>query len=330
MDIVATLLILGSMIGFGICIIKLLVSAIRRKPLKKTVITLGVMVVLFFAGVFIMPINETTSLEDAVPTESNVTEVTIAITEPTATTSTEQEKETIPSATETVVATESNEETVPPTTVPETQPAPAGIRDETLAGHGLSDSGRSEPQYVGIIGYAVNWGKSYYDNEEYLSGNWNVPTYEKDKQFYNEVGTIAHKTEVLVLSQELEHEGYGRYSGYLTVEDTATKEQYIIAVYSFITKPYWTYDDLLEAVSVGHFVAEFNQVSDYYPVNKSNEKVELEDGTIVHVIGKTGTYGKNGPDNETNQIEAIVFKEWKYGYGGVSVFFNVDDLTLVY
>lgn len=344
MDIVATLLILGSMVGFGICVLKLVVNAIKRKPLKKAMIALGVMVVLFFVGVFIMPISETTSLDDAVPTESNATEsTTIAITEPTEAETLivegpieteaptiEQEDETVPPATEAVVVTEPTEEVVPPTTVPETQPVTIGVRDESLEGRGRSDSGRSEPQYVGIIGYAVNWGESYYDNEEYLSGNWTVPVYEKDKQFYNEVGTIAHKTEVLVLSQELEHEGWGRYSGYLTVEDTATKEQYIIDVSSFITKPYWTYDDLLNAVSVGHFIAEFNQVSDYYPVDKSSEKVELEDGIIVHVIRKTGTYGKNGPDDETNQIEAIVFKEWQYGYGGVSVFFNVDDLRLTY
>ena len=330
MDVVATLLVLISMVGFGVCVVKLLVNAIRRKPLKKPVITMGIMVVLFFVGVFIMPVSEPTTMDNVVPIESNTTEaVTIIATEPTAAT-TEQEQETAPSATEAVVVTEPTEETVPPTTAPETQPVTVGIRDESLEGHGNSDSGRSEPQYVGIIGYAVNWGKSHYDNEEYLIGNWTVSAYEKDKQFYNEIGTIAHKTEVLVLSQELEHEGYGRYSGYLTVEDTATKEQYIISVYSFITKPYWTYTDLLEAVSVGHFIAEFNQVSDYYPVNKSNDKVELEDGTIVHVIGKTGTYGKNGPDNDTNQIEAIVFKEWKYGYGGVSVFFNVEDLTLIY
>ena len=319
MDIIATLLVLGSMVGFGIGVFKLLVNAIKRKPLKKTVVALGFMVVLFFVGVFIMPTSENALLDMTAPTESDIAEATIATTEPIGT-----EADSVDEPSETEAPTEV------PATMPETQPVPAGVRDETLAGHGQSDSGRSEPQYVGIIGYAVNWGKSYYDNEEYLSGNWTVPTYEKDKQFYNEVGTIAHKTEVLVLSQELEHEGYGRYSGYLTVEDTATKEQYIIAVYSFMTKPYWTYDDLLMAVSGGHFIAEFNQVSDYYPVNKSNEKVELEDGTIVHVIGKTGTYGKNGPDDETNQIEAIVFKKWKYGYGGVSVFFNVDDLTLVY
>lgn len=331
MDIVATLLILISMAGFGVCVVKLLFNAIRRKPMKKTMIALGIMVVLFFAGVFIMPISENTPMDDSVPTESNITELaTIAITEPTSEPSTEQEKETIHSVTETVVAIESTEETVPPTTVPETQPATIGVRDESLEGHGRSDSGRSEPQYVGIIGYAVNYGKSYYDKEEYLNANWTVPVYEKDKQFYNEVGTIAHKTEILVLSQELEHEGYGAYSGYLTVEDMATGEQYLIDVMNLGTKPYWTYDDLLKAVSAGHFIAEYNQVSDYYPVNKSNEKVELEDGTIVHVIGKTGTYGKNGPDDETNQIEAIVFKEWKYGYGGVSVYFNIDDLTLTY
>ena len=315
MVLIATLLMLGSIIGSGVCVLRLLVHAVKRKPLKKTLVTLGVMVALFFVGVVMMPINEA----DAVPIESNAAEATIATTELIVTNA-----DTVTEPIETDTPTEA------PATIPETEPVTIGVRDESLAGHGLSDSGRSEPQYVGIIGYAVNCGKSYYDNEEYLSGNWFVPTYEKDKQFYNEIGTIAHKTEVLVLSQELEHEGYGRYSGYLTVEDTATKEPYIIDVYNFISKPYWTYDDLLLAVSVGHFVAEFNQVSDYYPVNKSNEKVELEDGTIVHVIGKTGTYGKNGPDDETNQIEAIVFKEWKYGYGGVSVFFNVDDLTLVY
>jgi len=319
MDIVATLLILGSMVGFGICMVILIVKTIRRKSRLNTVFALGIMVALFLAGAFIMPASEPSPHEDAIPAGSIATDsAAVTITESMVT-------ELVQRTTD-----ESPQETAAPTTTPGTLLVSNGIRDESLAGHGHSDAGRSEPQYVGVVGYAVNWGESYYDDEEYLSGNWTVPIYEKDKQFYNEVGTIAHKTEVLVVSQELEHEGYSAYSGYLTVEDIAAKEQYIIDVMNFITKPYWTYDDLLNAVSVGHFIAEFNQVSDYYPVNKSNEKVELEDGTIVHVIGKTGTYGRNGPDDETNQIEAIVFKEWKYGYGGVSVFFNVDDLKLIY
>lgn len=323
MDIVATLLILISAVGFGVCVVKLLVNAIRRKPLKKTVIVLVAFLVIFFVGVIVMPVTETKIPNNTTDptTVAGIAETTVSATAPMV-------KE--PPTTEPAAITEPSQETIPPTSAPETQPVTIGVRDESIEGHGHSDSGRSEPQYVGIIGYAVNYGKSYYDQEEYLNANWTVPVYEKDKQFYNEVGTIAHKTEILVLSQELEHEGYGAYSGYLTVEDTVTGEQYLIDVMNFGTKPYWTYDDLLKAVSAGHFIAEYNQVSDYYPVNKSNDKVELEDGTIVHVIRKTGTYGKNGPDDETNQIEAIVFKEWKYGYGGVSVFFNVDDLTLTY
>ena len=35
-------------------------------------------------------------------------------------------------------------------------------------------------------------------------------------------------------------------------------------------------------------------------------------------------------DKENNPIVGIVFKEWQYGYGGVNVFFNADDMTLTY
>ena len=38
----------------------------------------------------------------------------------------------------------------------------------------------------------------------------------------------------------------------------------------------------------------------------------------------------SSPDKENNPILGIVFKEWKYGYGGVNVFFNESDLTLTY
>ncbi len=226
-------------------------------------------------------------------------------------------------------AVESFDETT--ATTLETTPTEIGIRDESLEGRGNSDSGRSEPQYVGHIGYIVaSRHFSSADSEDYLDSVWVVPTYEKDKQFYNEVGTVEHKTEVLVLSQELEHEGFGRYSGYLEVEKLNDRTQYCIDVSNFVVKPYWTYENIEDAVTVGAFVAEYTQSSDYYPVNKNNEKVELSDGHKILVVGKTGTYGKGGPDNDTNQIEAIVYKEWQYGYGGVPVFFNVEDLKIIY
>lgn len=206
-----------------------------------------------------------------------------------------------------------------------------GTRNENLNGHGNSDIGRQEPEYVGIIGYAVVYNDYNLKNTDAcLEGNWMITTYEQDKQFWNENGTIKHKTEILVKEQILEHTGYGFYSGYLLVEQIDTKETYYINVDNFITKPYWTYKNLKDAASVGDYIAEYKQVSDYWPVDKNNNKVELEDGINVMVIGKTGTYSKNGPDSKTNQLEAIVFKEWTYGYGGVSIFFNADDLSIVY
>ena len=97
-----------------------------------------------------------------------------------------------------------------------------------------------------------------------------------------------------------------------------------------MTEPYWENSDLVEAAFDGYFIAEYHEKSDYYPVTKSNEPVMLDDGTKVLVVGKTGLYGRNGPDYSITPIEAIVFKEWKNGYGGVHVFFNPEDLAVVY
>ena len=193
-----------------------------------------------------------------------------------------------------------------------------------LNGRGKSDLGRSEPQYENIIGYVA----SYKSEGSSIEPNWQVPIYQKDKQFYEEVGKIGHKTKVLVLEQELEHSHHGYYKGYLLVKDVDTEKTFYISVYNFITVPYWEYTDLLEATVVGEYIAEFNQNSDYYPVNKNGKKVELTDGTKVLVTGKTGTM--RDVDNDTHPIEATVYKEWEYGYGGVTVYFAAEDLSIVY
>lgn len=207
-----------------------------------------------------------------------------------------------------------------------------GVRDENLNGCGHSDSGREEPEYVNVIGYVViRYNEySFTQTDTFTETPWFVPVYGKEGDSYVENGAVEHKTEVVVKSQELEHRGYGGYSGYLLVERLDNSEQFYINVGNFLTKPYWTYTDLDEAVSVGYFIGEYHGVSGNAPVNKSNELVELDDGMMVLVIGPTDLYGRGGPDRNTNSIEAVVFKEWKYGYGGVSVFFNKDDLSIVY
>ena len=209
-----------------------------------------------------------------------------------------------------------------------------GRRNESLKGRGYSDVGISEPQYAGIIGYAVispvqEWYieiNSYFPDESV----WEVPTYEQDKQFWNKTDTVLpHKTEVLVIEQMLVQKDKRKYTGYLLVEDTANSARYFIDVNNFVTKPYWTYqDDMLNAAKCGDFAAEYNQKSDYWPVHSSGDKLEIPDGTTVLITGITGSSTK--VNRHQTDIEAIVWAEWEYGYGGVKCYFNHEDLTILY
>ena len=79
----------------------------------------------------------------------------------------------------------------------------------------------------------------------------------------------------------------------------------------------------------GYCIASFKQVSDYYPVTKGKEKTALDDGMLVLLPMKSKNYSSS-PDKTNNPIVGIIFKEWKYGFGGVDVFFNEADLTLIY
>lgn len=215
--------------------------------------------------------------------------------------------------------------------IPQTKDA--GHYNESLKGRGNSDAGRSEPSYVGVIGYlAVAYSQAWEIEKTDRFQNkdlWNIVTYKPDKQFWDQSVSLPCKTEVVVREQMLEHEGYGRYSGYLRVEKTDDGTEYYIDVENFVTKPYWTYqDDLRTAALTGIFVAEYNQKSDYYPVTNRGEKLEIPDGTIVLVTGISGTRSEINEDQ--TDIEAKVWKEWSRGYGGVDCCFNHDDLTIVF
>lgn len=232
-----------------------------------------------------------------------------------------------------IVKSEESEANIEEADIEEVDTEEEYIRDENLNGRGRSDSGRSEPQYRNVIGYVVvdegNYEIEHTDDFE-NTDLWVIPTYEQDKQFWNETEvTIPHKTEVVVKEQILEHEKYGAYSGYLLVESLESGEQYYINVGNFTTKPYWTYaDDLRKAALTGDFVAVYHQVSNYYPVNNGGDKAEIEDGKVVLVTGVAGLSRYVDPD-ETG-IDAVVWQEWKKGYGDVTIHFNAEDLTIIY
>lgn len=202
------------------------------------------------------------------------------------------------------------------------------VPNKNLKGRGHSDVDRSEPEYVGVAGYVVVSYEQEYELERtdtFTETPWLVPTFSENNK------TLNHKTEVIVKSQALKHEGYGNYSGQLTVEIIDTKEEVVIDVSNFITKPYWLYPDLEDASKIGYFIAEYHQKSSYYPVDCDNKKVTLEDGMKVLVVGSAGALtGSNKPDTIIYPIKALVYKNWKYGYGESDVYFNPKDLTLIY
>ena len=107
-----------------------------------------------------------------------------------------------------------------------------------------------------------------------------------------------------------------------------TGEACWLNVENFVTSPYWE-KSLTSAMEKGYCIARFKQVSDFYPVTKGKDKTALDDGTLILLPMKSKSYSSS-PDKTNNPIVGIVFKEWKYGFGGVDVFFNEADLTLIY
>ena len=207
------------------------------------------------------------------------------------------------------------------------------VRRSYVEDRGTTGTSKYEPDYVGSLGYvAVYEDQNLEKNSSFGKTPWTIPVYQKDKQFWEETGTIDHKTEIVVIGQELEmptrRYSTSRCSGYLHVIRMDTGESCWINVENYVNSPYWE-KSLSAAQEKGYCIATFKQVSDYYPVTKGNEKAELEDGTLVLLMMRSKEYGTS-PDKTNNPIPGIVFKQWRVSYGGVTVWFNAEDLTLTY
>ncbi len=198
---------------------------------------------------------------------------------------------------------------------------------------GIVGKSKSEPNYIGVLGYAAVYEDQNLEKDKSFGATpWKIPVYKKDKQFWEKNGTIDHKTEIVIIGQELEmpKRSYSnsRCTGYLHVIRMDTGDSCWLDVSNFVTSPYWV-RSLEIAQEKGYCIATFKQVSDYYPITKGNERAMLDDGTLVLLPIKSKIYATS-PDRNNNPIAGIVFKEWKYGLGGVTVFFNIADLSLTY
>lgn len=214
------------------------------------------------------------------------------------------------------------------------------VFDTSIHGRGDSDSGREEPQYVGLYGYTAL--TSYEAEKESvdpsnaeqlgttpLTTPWYVPTYTKiDADHYQESASLEHKTVVKVLSQTLEHEGWGRYSGYLDVNVVGdqTNTVYTIDVSNFITNAYWDMP-ILNSIGYGCCLAKYSQVSEYLPVYNDNRIADIppESTVLISTIMDAPKV-----DASARQIEARYYPDPNNGDEYSTLYFNTDDLTIIY
>lgn len=214
------------------------------------------------------------------------------------------------------------------------------VFDTSIHGRGHSDSGREEPQYVGLYGYTaldhLEAEKESVDpsNAEQLGATplttpWYVPTYTKiDADHYQESVSLEHKTVVKVLSQTLEHEGWGAYSGYLDVNVVGdqTNTVYTIDVSDFITNAYWDMP-ILDSIRYGCCLAKYSQVSEYLPVYNDNRIADIPSESTV-LISRATMAPK--VDEDVRQIEARYYYDANDGDKYSTIYFNINDLTIIY
>jgi len=230
---------------------------------------------------------------------------------------------------ETTSETTSNSEN---TTLKNKPKEEALLFNKFLKGRGESEegSGRSEPYYVGEYGYVVPSNSYLEDNITSIENTpWYIPTYSKiDADHYETTGEyIEHKTVVKVLEQNLTHTGYGHYSGYLKIEVVKTGKISLINVGNFVTNNYWDYS-ILDSLHYGKCLVKYHQVSEFLPVERNNEIVNLKDGQLL-LTHTTPLIG--GLDSSKRQVSCYILKgaDSTTEYSN-EIFLNSDDIEIVY
>ena len=204
-------------------------------------------------------------------------------------------------------------------------------RAEDKNGRGLPDEAGVEPDYRGVIGYAslqTDWEVSHFNT--FTETPWVLPVYEQEGDDWVITDTIKHKTPVLIVDQQI-REGKGhKFIGYLKAVRLDIHKLIWLDVTQFVTVPYWTYE-LCEAVKHGYCIAVYRDASRHEPMDKKKHRGTLPEGLRV-LMCHTVSARYNSPDKKNNPLLGIVFKskEKKDAYTRTFLFFNQEDLTLIY
>ena len=205
-------------------------------------------------------------------------------------------------------------------------------RAEDMKGRGLPDEVGVEPDYRGVVGYVslqTSWEVSQFNH--FTETPWVLPVYEKKgDDDWMVVDTIKHKTPVLIIDQEIRESKGHKFIGYLRAVRLDVHKEIWIDVTQFVTVPYWTFE-LSEAVKYGYCIAVYRDASRHEPMDKKKHRGSLPEGLRV-LMCYTISARYHSPDKENNPLLGIVFKgkEKKDAYTRTFLFFNQEDLTLIY
>lgn len=204
-------------------------------------------------------------------------------------------------------------------------------RAPEMNGRGLPDEAGVEPNYRGVVGYAslqTSWEVSQFNR--FTETPWVLPVYEQKGDDWVVTDSIKHKTPVLIVDQQI-REGKGhKFIGYLKAVRLDVHKMIWLDVTQFVTVPYWTYE-LREAVKYGYCIAVYRDSSRHEPMDKKKHRGSLPEGLRV-LMCYTISARYHSPDKENNPLLGIVFKgkEKKDAYTRTFLFFNQEDLTLIY
>ena len=202
-----------------------------------------------------------------------------------------------------------------------------------MLGRGNPDVAGEEPDYRGVVGYAslqVSWEVSKFNT--FTTTPWILPVYTRDGDKWTESADefIRHKTPVLVLDQVLQEQLGHKFRGYLDVIRLDTMKRMWIDVTQFCTVPYWTLE-LADAMKYGYCIAVYRNRSRHDPMDKKAHRGTLPDGTrVLMCYSRPPRYFSSDPKH--NPLLGIVFRsrEESERHFRTFLFFNVDDLTMIY
>lgn len=203
---------------------------------------------------------------------------------------------------------------------------PIEIRtDKVPRGRGYGST-ETEPDYTGVIGYAVLSNDPDFCLAPVMASyRWMIPVYEDvDGKTGGQYGRISHKTPLLAVGQTLKQVRNRRYRGYVRVIRLDRQELCWINVNHFETVTYWNLK-LSSACRYGYCLAVYREGSRTMPKDAEGKAVSLRDGTRV-LVPYSGAVDGTSPDPDNLSLAGIVMRKEEGKERPYLVFFNEMDL----